>query len=281
MKPAHLLHLWPLLMFAGMSLVLPGEGVSADSLDRARGGWPPNATAVSGLLLYSVAIIYSALALRRVTRHRQRLQHEFSFEEKVTLRWLRILLTLYLLLALFGLLVALVRLIPGVELWPRSIFSTASAITLFYLIAFFGLWQPDVFSGRRQKTEQEPVTRYAGSNLDTDALESLWLRLQALMANDRPYLEHELRIADLAERLETSTAHLSQVINQCGGKNFFDYVSSYRVEMAKDLLVRGDAGMAQVAQDAGFNSQSAFYRQFRKVTGLAPGEFQRQQQVSA
>ena len=95
----HLLHVWPLVTLLAIGFLAPDSGVSEDSLREARGGWPPNATALSGLLLYIVAIIYSALALRRVIRHGRRLRDEFAYEEKVTLRWLRVLMTLCLVMA--------------------------------------------------------------------------------------------------------------------------------------------------------------------------------------
>ena len=206
----------------------------------------------------------------------QRLADEFSFEESVTLRWLKLLVALCLLMALTGLLVALIRLLPGMELWPRSIYSSLTVIALYYLIAFFGLAQPDVFAGHREGAGSRNDAATASSEDDSADKQARWQQLEAYMVRQKPYLQHELRIADLAEDLRLPAPELSQVINRCSGKNFFDYVSSFRVKRAKELLLSSSGSMADIAQESGFNSQSAFYRQFRKVTGLTPTEFRRQ-----
>jgi AraC-like DNA-binding protein len=276
-KWAHLLHCWPLLpiMLLG-SISGDNTGFSNETLAQARGGWPPNNLALSAMIIYAVSVVYLGAGLRLVHRHEQRLVDEFSYKESITLRWLKVLVTLCLVLALGGLVIALLRLLPDTDLWPRSIYSTLTIIALYYLIAFFGLSQPDVFAGQRKEDTVTPEsTRQSAGKLPPEESTKLWQMVQNYMQAEKPYLEHELRIADLAERLEIPPAQLSQVINQCAQKNFFDFVSSYRVQFASELLASSEASMVQIAQDAGFNSQSAFYRQFKKVAGMAPKEYQR------
>ncbi|MEP4148390.1 MAG: AraC family transcriptional regulator [Halioglobus sp.] len=275
---SHLIHLWPLLAISLLTLTDDGSsGFSADSLDQARGGWPPNRIALVGLFIYTVSALYFAAGLRLIRVHGKSLVDEFSYEESIALSWLKVLIALCLMSAMAGLSISLVRLLPGIELWPRSIYSTMTAIALYYLIAFFGIYQPDVFAGQRQST-QKPQTkpRYEGSGVTPELMAEHWERLEAFMTEQQPYLEHELRIASLATLVGIPTAQLSQVINQCAGKNFFDYVSSYRVQRARELLASDEASMLEIAQNSGFNSQSAFYRQFRKVTSQAPRDFRRQ-----
>lgn len=275
---SHLVHLWPLLVIALLSLTdNDGTGFSADTLDQARGGWPPNRIALVGIFIYAVSALYFAAGLRLIRAHGKRLVDEFSYEESIALRWLKVLIALCLISAMAGLSISLIRLIPGIELWPRSIYSTMTAIALYYLIAFFGIYQPDVFAGQRQtKAKPQSKSRYEGSGVTPELMAEHWKRLEAFMTEEQPYLEHELRIASLAIQVGIPTAQLSQVINQCAGKNFFDYVSSYRVRRASELLASEETSMLEIAENSGFNSQSAFYRQFRKVTSQAPRDFRRQ-----
>lgn len=277
LRPVHLLHLWPLLPIIALPLVSAnGADLSSNGLEQARSGWPPGPLALTGLFVYAVSVIYLTASLAKVLAYGQRLADEFSFEESVTLRWLKLLVALCLLMALTGLLVALIRLLPGMELWPRSIYSSLTVIALYYLIAFFGLAQPDVFAGHREGAGSRNDAATASSEDDSADKQARWQQLEAYMVRQKPYLQHELRIADLAEDLRLPAPELSQVINRCSGKNFFDYVSSFRVKRAKELLLSSSGSMADIAQESGFNSQSAFYRQFRKVTGLTPTEFRRQ-----
>ncbi|MDJ0365599.1 helix-turn-helix transcriptional regulator [Hymenobacter sp. H14-R3] len=100
-------------------------------------------------------------------------------------------------------------------------------------------------------------------------------KLLALMAAEQPWLEPELTLTELAQRLRTNPGLLSKVINAGCGQNFNDFVNTYRVQEARRKLA--DARFAHyslvgVALESGFNSKSTFNRVFKKLTGQAPGE---------
>ncbi len=280
--------------------------LSPENLARARGGWPPSPLSLMSVFLYAFTILYLAAALALLRSYRANIAGAFSYQEKITLRWLRLLLLVYLLFSIGGLLIALARLVPGVELWPRSHYSMTTIIAIYYLIAFMGIAQPAIFASgsidkeadgepiagaesgdlanreaRRDARDSEPVARYETSALTPARVESLWEALEAAMVEQKPYLDNELRIADLAEQVNVPAHHLSQVINQQAGRNFFDFINQYRVEEARRLLDDGQLSMTAVAFESGFNSQSAFYRQFKKVTGLTPRQYQRRSSLQA
>ena len=100
-------------------------------------------------------------------------------------------------------------------------------------------------------------------------------RLLALMATEQPWLEPELTLTELAQRLRTNPGLLSKVINTGCGQNFSDFVNTYRVQEARRKLA--DARYAHyslvgVALESGFNSKSTFNRVFKKLSGQAPSE---------
>ena len=75
---------------------------------------------------------------------------------------------------------------------------------------------------------------------------------------------------------DIQTHHLSQIINQEFGKNFFDLINSYRIEKSK--LLMKDSNTANLTLEAiglqsGFGSASSFYRSFKKQTGITPNAF--------
>ncbi|GAB3867346.1 hypothetical protein GCM10028824_09560 [Hymenobacter segetis] len=103
-------------------------------------------------------------------------------------------------------------------------------------------------------------------------------KLLALMAEDQPWLEPELTLAELAHRLRTNTSLLSHVINTGCGQNFNDFVNRYRVAEAERKLQDprlAHYSLVGIALESGFNSKSTFNRVFKKLTGRTPGEIAR------
>ena len=98
------------------------------------------------------------------------------------------------------------------------------------------------------------------------------------MDSQRPYLDPDLSLPSLAERLGLARNTLSYVINQRLGRNFYDFVNEYRVKEVKRLMedpARRDHKLLAIAFDAGFNSKPAFNAVFRKMTGLTPSDYRR------
>lgn len=122
------------------------------------------------------------------------------------------------------------------------------------------------------------VQRYAKSGLSPDQMDSVKSQLSQLMEEDNIYLQPDLTLPELAEQLDCSVNHLSQVINAGFGMSFFDYLNQYRVKEAMTLLDpdAGDAAtVLSVALQVGFNSTSTFYVAFKKVTGQTPAQYRR------
>lgn len=293
---SHLLIPAGLIMLAASGLFEPLLFTEAN-LSQARGGWPPSPLSVMSVLLYVVTIAYVILALIVIRSHQATVNDLFSYTENVTLNWLRLLLVVYLLLSLVGLLLSLVRLAPETDLWQRSYYSTGMLVALSYLIAFIGISQPAVFSDTQRTASAGPVPdpapeyspvaaagpgesataapRYQTSSLTVDVIEDYWQRITSLMLEQKLHLNSDLRVADLAELADIPSHQLSQTINQRAGKNFFHFINDFRVETAQELLREGNFSLSAITFESGFNSQSAFYRHFKKVTGMTPREYQR------
>ncbi|MBP9872856.1 MAG: AraC family transcriptional regulator [Haliscomenobacter sp.] len=102
------------------------------------------------------------------------------------------------------------------------------------------------------------------------------------MEKEKPYLENDLNLLKLADRLEVNLHTLSFVINEGFRENFAQYINRHRVEEAKKLLE--DPGndhfsMVGIAFTAGFNSKTAFNTAFKKMTGVSPTDFKARRSV--
>jgi AraC-like DNA-binding protein len=116
--------------------------------------------------------------------------------------------------------------------------------------------------------------KYKTSSLTEDQQQLLLKRLQLLMMSDKPYLRSDFSLPDLAQQLGSTVHTLSQVINNCLGKNFFEMTAEYRVEEAKRLLrEQRNIKVEEIAEQVGYNSKSSFNTAFKKITGKTPSEF--------
>ncbi len=148
----------------------------------------------------------------------------------------------------------------------------------FYLLGYWALTQPEVFHPERFVVPAEHRRKYEKSSLGTSDLDSFGQTIEEAMETHRLYLQNDLRIADLAETTGLSTNHVSQVINAKFGKNFYDFVNSYRIAEAQRQLTdpsQQHIKLLAIALSAGFNSKSTFNKVFKEHTGLTPSEFQR------
>lgn len=119
--------------------------------------------------------------------------------------------------------------------------------------------------------------RYKKSGLSDEGLKQFQAQLQSLMEQELLYLEEKLTLAGLAQRLELSTNHLSQVINSQFKMSFNDYINSYRVAYAKSLIEQQchhkNLSILDIAFESGFGSSSTFYLAFQKSNQTSPLQY--------
>jgi AraC-like DNA-binding protein len=95
------------------------------------------------------------------------------------------------------------------------------------------------------------------------------------METDKPYLNSDLNISEMAHKLSVPSHLISQVLSQGFQLNFYHYVNRYRIEESKRILAeKGDEKtVLEILYETGFNSKSTFNRIFKQYTGVNPTEF--------
>ncbi len=122
----------------------------------------------------------------------------------------------------------------------------------------------------------EPEIKYAATKMEGTELQQCCNKVQNFMESNRPYLDSELTLPKLAEDLNVTTHHLSQVINEVHGKNFFNFINKYRVDEVKRKIQDPkyqNYTLLGIAFESGFNSKSAFNRVFKNITGTTPSTY--------
>jgi AraC-like DNA-binding protein len=306
----HLLHFLPAIVFA----LLPVLFYSMSAHENAP-GWaysisPPTGThlftqSVAPLLVVLQKVVYYLLSFLLVMAYSSRIKQSFSSLETISLSWLRTLLVLFFSLCFLFTFFSFFAAPFGIYREISYLLYLGTAVVT-YVMAFKAILQPEIFSrieaARKAeliRTDQGMVPdapapdmpQEAGGMLYREKYQKSWLaderateiarRLLRLMETEKPYLEPELTLPELAARLSVSPHHLSQVINRETNKSFFDFVNEYRVQEAKRLLgspKHGHLSIIGIALDAGFNSKSAFYTAFGKHIGMTPSEFKKQRE---
>lgn len=123
--------------------------------------------------------------------------------------------------------------------------------------------------------------KYKKTGLSETFSHELKEKLESLMKNQKLYLNHGLKLKDLADLLNISSHHASQVINEHFKQSFYQFVNTYRIEEAIQLLCSHAENpsicISDIAYQCGFNNRVSFYKAFKKVTNVTPKEFIREQ----
>lgn len=117
---------------------------------------------------------------------------------------------------------------------------------------------------RRQVDMQEVQAETRGGRLDT------FTRFRQLVEDH--YQEH-WSIADYARRLSVTQQTLNRVCRQFAGKAALDIVQERLVLAARRHLIYTDASVEAIAYGLGFQDPAYFSRFFKRLAGVAPGQF--------
>lgn len=102
-------------------------------------------------------------------------------------------------------------------------------------------------------------------------------RLISAIEGEKAYLEPELSITSLAQRMDAPEHQVRALINKAMGyRNFRAFLNSYRMREAKAALAdpqQANLPILTIAMDSGFASLSSFNRAFKESEGETPSAF--------
>lgn len=102
---------------------------------------------------------------------------------------------------------------------------------------------------------------------------------QALsLLHERP--AHSWGLEELAHEVGLSRSVLAERFAHLLGQPPMQYLTQWRMQIASGLLARGSGKIAQVAAEAGYDSEAAFSRAFKKFVGVSPVEWRKQKSVA-
>jgi AraC family transcriptional regulator len=91
----------------------------------------------------------------------------------------------------------------------------------------------------------------------------------------RAHLEGNITIKELATACTLSASHFGRCFRQSVGTSVHQRLIQLRIEHAKDLLLRTNNTLAEIALLSGFCDQAAFSRTFSRVEHITPSRWRR------
>ena len=223
--------------------------------------------------------IYLVLLFLLIDSYKKEIDNYSSFKEGLDLKWISSFLISYLASAISYILLQLIE-IEG------SVFYLVILIHILY--AGFYVINQNLklyklsLEAEFQKKQNE-TTRKTNSFVESDEpklqeskKEGLKERILEEFQENEVFLDQELTIYKLSQKLEVNSKYISQIINQEFEVNFVSFVNKYRIEKAKELLVDEQFSkltIEGIGMEAGFKSKSSFNNAFKKLEGSTPSNY--------
>ncbi len=130
-----------------------------------------------------------------------------------------------------------------------------------------------------KKTASSADDKYRTNKVSPEECKRLYRLLEQEMKRNKSYRNPNLKVADLAVAIGTSSHSLSYLFNQYLEKDYYDYINEYRVEEFKSLILKDEYAkytLTAMAEYCGFSSRASFFRTFKKLAGITPNEYIKQ-----
>ncbi len=179
------------------------------------------------------------------------------------------------------------------EGWILLIYSCILILCIAYILAYYGfpyLSGPLLFSlifyvliaflankkSRMLIMYDEPV-KYQNQKISEKKAEDLINRLSGIMQNEHFYLNPKIKLAQIAQSIDSTPHELSQVINNRLGISFNHYINEFRIKAACRMLQEYDhLTIEGIGREVGFNSRTAFYAAFKTMMNQTPAQYKMQ-----
>lgn len=255
---------------------------------------------VSSVILLIQFIFYTYQIIKALKGHKRNIGQFISNFERKKLDWIHYIIALFFIVFIFSNIFLQTEAINIVNV--RIGYNLAIVFLTFFL-GFAGLHQLDIYTGidsaingfspgnRKNGIKQSHPeisgfgtgTQTANGKYSSGLSEAEKQRIIGLlnmnMANDKLFLNPDLKIADVSKAISVTQKTISFAINENLNTNFYHFVNRFRIEEAKYLLSEDKNkrfSIEGIGHNAGFNTRSSFYSSFKKYTGLTPSEYRKQ-----
>lgn len=287
-----LMHVTPFFLAAVVAVILGWQFTDAEVADvihfNGGEGWLAGILFVIDLLATVSMLTYLILSSLHLRRHQKHIGDFYSYQKKVNLKWLSMILkglivlfTVYIMVPFFS---------NESTVYQSNFVFYLLLISMIHVVGYSGLKQPQLFITKTNRQVHdtgtaEPdkavalINKYHNSALTRLQAEAVIDDLDETMHKQLLYLDDDLTLDDLASHSGIARNWVSQAINEVMGINFYDYVNGFRVEEAKRLLKdqrHKHKKIIEIAYESGFKAKSSFNLSFKKACGMTPSQYRMQ-----
>lgn len=247
--------------------------------------YPQQTTVAIRVFAFCFNALFVIFAVKLFHRYKKNLQTNFSNIDEISFNWMRFL-AFGLIILLSGALILVI--LCEFFSFPLSLYSVFAVMVLLFVnvLGFRGIKHSTIFNQtviqynqaepEKQLSTNKEDSSYANYGLKEEDAVSLSEKLKIYMEDEKPYVNMDLTLKDLALALDTYPHYITQVLNTVFNQNFYNFINTYRVEEIQRRLHDPqfkNLTILAVAYDCGFNSKSSFNRIFKQKTGLTPSEY--------
>jgi AraC-like DNA-binding protein len=282
----NLLHFLPfLVVFSGTELyyLIQPNDVKEGILKSLHTHHFPLAVSIVSAMIFIQFLFYAGASLRSVLQYKKATIQLFSDPKHINVSWLYSTVIFFISIIVITILNSLLAQTSFVKYYLLTFNIVTLALLLFVTrVLMKALHQSYFFSFPTQEDLRGQFFQPKRPIPDAERSEKEAIIQSVIqhMQSEKPYLEPELSLDELALQLSIKPRVLSQAINDILQQNFFDFINRYRIEEARRLLTNPadkKITVLEVLYKVGFNSKSSFNTLFKKYTGLTPTEFRNKQ----
>jgi AraC-like DNA-binding protein len=151
-------------------------------------------------------------------------------------------------------------------------------VSFFSLLTTIRVMNDSTYFDRTATFMDISIGKYRKSSMNEIIKKRILDSIEREFAKKEYYADNLASLPDLAKKIGESPHHVSQVINEKLGKNFFELLASYRIEKAKQIFredKQGKLTIEEISEMVGYNSKTAFNNSFKKLTDKTPSEFRK------
>ena len=222
-----------------------------------------------------LTVVYALSAVWAVWHYKQQLKAFYSSLSLEGPQWLMLLTLGFALNWSWSLLVHILGQSAGINLADSfGIFDNYITFLLVNALFVYSLlYAHQLIETKNAPQEEKPVV--VAADYSPDVIE----RIRQGMEVQHLYLKHTLNIEEFAKQVGIHYREVSAIINKHFDTNFFEFVNSYRVNKAKQMLLDpkfADTTILDILLESGFNSKSSFHRFFKRYVGMSAADYRKQ-----